>query len=566
MKTRRVSTKLILSFLMLLFFIAAIGWIANSKLKLINNNQIRMDDGINESLALKDLEQNLYKNKAQLLIIVYKDSSKKLISSLEETIKNQESIVKKYEEEHIKGMQEEEKRDFENFKNYYVKYNDLTEKILNAAKNNNSKEVLALYGEVDKFNEEMFNCLDKMIDGNMKGIENLKVENNLSYKSARTQTIIISIMSLIFATVIAWLMIENIKKPLLKMKSLADELSNYNLSYDIEIDRNDEFGETAIALTNIKKNMIELVNVLKEQVTELSSDSEELYTTIEEVDTKFISIKEYTNSIYAEVQESTAATEEISASAEEVNASVEELTSRATEGSNRAEDVKGKAVAAKNRIKESRQKSLDLYLSKQKDILKAIEEGKVVDQVKIMADGISEIAEKTNLLALNASIEAARAGEQGKGFAVVANEVRVLAEQSKETAETIQQTIVKVQDSFKNLSINSEDLLEFIDGPITRDYDEFEEVSQDYENDAKFISEMSEDIAAMTEEINATVGQVTNATQNVAQGAQKSNESTANIVAGMDELDGIMTEIAKASERQAVLSEKLSQVISKFRL
>ena len=67
-----------------------------------------------------------------------------------------------------------------------------------------------------------------------------------------------------------------------------------------------------------------------------------------------------------------------------------------------------------------------------------LKNGKVVDNIKIMADTIGSIAEQTNLLALNAAIEAARAGEQGKGFAVVAEEVRKLAEQSSQAVTGIQ--------------------------------------------------------------------------------------------------------------------------------
>ncbi|MBS2905259.1 methyl-accepting chemotaxis protein, partial [Klebsiella pneumoniae] len=79
----------------------------------------------------------------------------------------------------------------------------------------------------------------------------------------------------------------------------------------------------------------------------------------------------------------------------------------------------------------------DVYSKIIENVKCAIEQGKVVEDVRIMADSIAEISEQTNLLALNAAIEAARAGENGKGFAVVAEEVKHLAEQTRDTVEQI---------------------------------------------------------------------------------------------------------------------------------
>lgn len=208
----------------------------------------------------------------------------------------------------------------------------------------------------------------------------------------------------------------------------------------------------------------------------------------------------------------------------------------------------------------------NIYEEKKKNMLKAIEDGKVVDNIRIMADTIADISEQTNLLALNAAIEAARAGEQGRGFSVVADEVRKLAEQSAEAVSGIQDTIVKVQSAFKNISDNGSEILKFVNEDVYSQLMEFGNTIDAYKNDSDFVSNMSEEIASMSEELAATINQVSNAVQSMAETAQKSGSDAETIKQSMDESAKSLHQVAETTAEQAGFTMQLSEMVQKFKI
>jgi methyl-accepting chemotaxis protein len=258
--------------------------------------------------------------------------------------------------------------------------------------------------------------------------------------------------------------------------------------------------------------------------------------------------------------------EEITASIEEVDSSITELSGKASSGSNNAIQSKERATDVQNRVTEATKITEELYGEKKKKTLKAIEEGVVVENIKDMADTIASIADQTNLLALNAAIEAARAGEHGKGFSVVADEVRKLAEESSNAVAGIQGNIIRVQNAFKNLSGNSNEILEFINENVNEQFGTFGDMGSQYYRDADFVSRMSEEIAAMSEELNATINQVNEAVQHMTGSAMKSSEDTEEIKIGVNETAKAVEQVALTAQNQAELAQKLNERVQKFKL
>jgi methyl-accepting chemotaxis protein len=236
------------------------------------------------------------------------------------------------------------------------------------------------------------------------------------------------------------------------------------------------------------------------------------------------------------------------------------------EGSNNASKSKERAAEVQNNSRQAIGETQKLSAEKEKKMLQVIENGKVVNSIKIMADTIGSIAEQTNLLALNAAIEAARAGEQGKGFAVVAEEVRNLAEQSAQAVTSIHDTIIKVQEAFNSSIDTGNDILKFINNEVNEQFNAYGETGNQYYNDSDFVSKMSEEIAAMSEEITATVGQVSEVIQNMAQTSQKSNEQAEEIKESMNETTKAIEQVALTAQSQAELAQKLNEMIQKFKI
>lgn len=382
-------------------------------------------------------------------------------------------------------------------------------------------------------------------------------------------TIAIAISILVLFSIIIYLYIDKkISKPLIRSVDHFKAVAEGDFSMQVSeksLTRKDEIGDLARGIKFMKEDLSDLIKKIMDNSQELSASSEELSATVEEFSSTTQNIENSIKNIDSGIHETSAVSEEISASIKEIDSSINTLSEKAIEGSDNASLAKKRTNDMQNEARISVDEIEKLFQEKEQKIVRAINEGKIVENIRLMADTIANIAEQTNLLSLNASIEAVRAGEHGKGFAVVAEEVRKLSEQSTDAVEGIKDTILKVKNAFDNLSNNSKDVLKFMQEKVNPKFNEIIEIGKKNHEDAEFVSNMSEEIAAMSQQITATTDQVSKAVEDMAGNTQTSAEETEVIAGNISDAAKGINEMALTAENQALLAEKLNEMTQKFK-
>ena len=376
------------------------------------------------------------------------------------------------------------------------------------------------------------------------------------------------ISSLQLAMVIVTIIVTyvSVVKPLQKtQKQLNDmieklEKNEGNLEERIETKKEDEIGRInmfldklqvimkrieghSISLDGASGNIIKKVESSAESAGELSEETAKLCNEID-------AISDAVEMITGDMKQLEAGSSEI----EKASADGKEYTVHMKE---RANEIQALAGNSKNASKE-------ITSSLEKDLRTSVESSKSVNVIKTPTEDILSIASQTNLLALNASIEAARAGEAGKGFAVVADEIRQLADNSRNTANSIQEISEEVVSSVEQLAVSSDKLLEYVTSNVQADYDKFVTASAQYLEDADTLENMMADFENKTSNLLESSAHVGSKIVEISDTIEEEKNRVEAFSGSVDKVLSNMDEIQECTNVNEAVSKDLKKEIAKF--
>lgn len=540
LKDMKVGTKLLLGFgnvlgLLSLIVIAALlsmSRIDSSMGKILNQSNVSMKYANSISKEIS----GIFRSVQAILLhssIQEKNSEKERLVAARtrygDALKNLEAMA----------QDETDKRLIDNLKKAIANAKDANNRALELSMDGRNAEAVSLYNEeiATKLIPPIFNAVDEILTHEDAKSTAMEKAAEKTYQTGRRVIVVASLVAIGLGIFIAVLLTGNIRKPLAQAVEVMRRMAEGDLTVSIETDRKDEIGNMLKALKEMDSKFINLIGDIKRAVESLSSASTQLSASSEEISRSMGTQSGRATQIATAAEEMSQTVVDVAKNSSSIAESAHAASEKAKEGE----------AAVKRSIEESNVISATVNTSAQ--VMKSL--GLKSKQIGEIVSVINDIADQTNLLALNAAIEAARAGEQGRGFAVVADEVRKLAERTAKATAEITTMIRSVQDEVNEAIVSMDTSTKRVDAGVSMSLEAGRTLREIVDSVDKLQS-MVQQIASATEEMSSVAETISGDVQSIAQGSK--------------EIAGGSEQIAETSSDIARQGTSLHDAVSRFRL
>jgi methyl-accepting chemotaxis protein len=373
--------------------------------------------------------------------------------------------------------------------------------------------------------EEIMKLIDQLVEFNR---DNAATTVKEALETSRTLELFqyaimaLAIIVLIFMTLS---MMSSAIRPIEEARDMVIRVADeQNLALRVKSRNNDEVGEMVAAFNNMMGKLQESFKTIQDKVDEVSNVAISVSAASEQVVKSSASQSSSTSAMAASVEEMTVSINTVSSSAGEA----QDMSRQAGETANEGGRIIERTTSRMGEIAET--------VAKASEVIRAL--GDESQQISSVVQVIKEVADQTNLLALNAAIEAARAGEQGRGFAVVADEVRKLAERTAQSTGDISTMVGKMQVSAREA------------------VEEMEQVVQQVSEGQALAGEANDRISAILEGAN----KVSDAVTEISNALKEQSQASMDIARHVESIAQMTDENSAAAEKSASNVRQLEQL------
>lgn len=400
-------------------------------------------------------------------------------------------------------------------------------------------------------------------------IDTLRIEKETEVKNIIIEMTIILIVVLCISIVVTGIFSKQLGAAFISICNYLRQVASGDFTAKLPknmANRRDDFGTLIKELENMKFSVSGLIRQTNIEADKILDVVNQVTLGVNELNSNLEDVSATTEELAAGMEETSAASQEMLTASNEIDMATKVIAEKSSQGAELASEIYKRADVTKTEVVKARQVAFAMREDIEGKLEEALENVKIVEQIHVLSESIMSITGQTNLLALNAAIEAARAGEAGRGFSVVADEIRDLAEQSKNTVVKIQAVTEQVTESVNNLSDSATKLLDFVSTKVNQDYDQFGDVAEEYHKDAIYINDLIQDFSETAEGLKKSIGSVMTAINEVSQASEQGAIGTSDIAEKVMEVTNKSMEVTNQVNVSKDSSIRLHEEISRFRL